>query len=174
MAFRTLTTIADSWRWRNQIIFWIPSLVVIDVGPLQEVSWWALLKHSTSWITCNPFFTLAMDKKYFFLNKNVDGKWERHQWRILREDFGRGRISRRHKYLKNNRISPADGLMSNKDEIFINKSCFVFLLYQGICWFCAIFERFGGDGRFWPHGSAFEDHGSPPSGLYVYVHTYRI
>ena len=36
-------------------------------------------------------------------------------------------------FLKSNRISFAYVLTSNKDQTFINKSCFVFLLYRGIC-----------------------------------------
>ena len=75
----------------NQIILWRPSLLVIDVGPLQEVRWRSFLKHSIWRITRNPVFTLALDEQHFFC-KNVDGKWG-HQWRILREGFGRGRSS---------------------------------------------------------------------------------
>ena len=46
--------------------------------------------------------------------------------------------------LKINRISLAYDLTSNQDQTFFNKSCFVFLLYRGMCWVCAIFGRFGG------------------------------
>ena len=43
----------------------------------------------------------------------------------------------------------------------MDKSCYVFLLYRGICRFCALFGRFGSMAAFGPLGSAFEGHGSP-------------
>ena len=52
------------------------------------------------------------------------------------------------KFLKSNRILFAYRLTSNEDQTFIDKSCFGFLLYRGICRFCAIFGRFGGGA--WP------------------------
>ena len=51
------------------------------------------------------------------------------------------------------------GLTCNKNKTFVNKSCFVFLLYRGICRFCAISGRFGGMTAFDPFGYAFEGHG---------------
>ena len=65
-------------------------------------------------------------------------------------------------FLKSNRISPDYGLTSNKDQTSINKSCFVFLLYRGMCRFCAIFGRFGCMTAFGPLEFAFEGNGSPP------------
>ena len=65
-------------------------------------------------------------------------------------------------FLKSNLISPAYGLTDNKGQTFIDKNCFVFLLYQGICRFCAILGRFGGMAAFGPLGSASEGNGSPP------------
>ena len=53
-------------------------------------------------------------------------------------------------FLKSNRISPAYGLTSNKGQTFIDKSCFVFLLYRGICRFCVIVGRFAGMAAFGP------------------------
>ena len=64
--------------------------------------------------------------------------------------------------LEINRISLAYDLTSNKNQTFIHKSCFVFLLYRGICRFCAIFGRFGGMAAFGLLGSASEGNGSPP------------
>ena len=52
-------------------------------------------------------------------------------------------------FLKSDRISFAYSLTSNKDHAFIDKRCFAFLLYGGICRFCAIFGHFGGHGRAW-------------------------
>ena len=65
-------------------------------------------------------------------------------------------------FLKSNRISLADCLTSNKDRSFIDKSCFVFFLYQRIHRFFAVFWRFWGVTSFGQFGSAFEGHGSPP------------
>ena len=67
-----------------------------------------------------------------------------------------------HQLLKSNLISPAYGLTLDKDETFINKNCFVLLLYRGICRFCAIFGRFGDMAAFDLLGPAFDGHGSPP------------
>ena len=65
-------------------------------------------------------------------------------------------------FLKSNRISPAYGLTSNKGQTFIDKYCFVFLLYRGIYRFCFIFGHVGGMAAFCPLGSASEGNGSPP------------
>ena len=78
------------------------------------------------------------------------GLWERSNFKELPQ------------FLKSDRISLAYGLTSNKDQTFINKSCFVFFLYRGICRFCAIFGRFGGMTALNLFGSGFEGHGSPP------------
>ena len=54
-------------------------------------------------------------------------------------------------FLKSNRISLAYGITSNNDQTLVGKSCFIFFLYREICWFCAIFGRFGGGrDRVWP------------------------
>ena len=70
--------------------------------------------------------------------------------------------------LKSNRISLAYGITRNISQTFINKSCFVFFLYRGICWFCAIFGSVGGMTGVDLFGSAFEGHGSaPPVNRYI-------
>ena len=84
------------------------------------------------------------------------GLWERSNFKELPQ------------FLKSDRISLAYGLTSNKDQTFINKSCFVFFLYRGICWFCAIFGSVGGMTGVDLFGSAFEGHGSaPPVNRYI-------
>ena len=65
-------------------------------------------------------------------------------------------------FLKSSPISLSYGLTSNKGQTFSKKSCLVFLLYRGICRFCAIFGRFGDMVAFGLIGSAFEGNGSPP------------
>ena len=84
------------------------------------------------------------------------GVWERSNFKEVPQ------------FLISNRISPAYGLTGNKDQSFINKSCFVFFLYRRILRFCAIFGRFGGMTPFDPFRSAFEGHGSPPPVNMVY------
>ena len=75
-------------------------------------------------------------------------------------------------FLISNRISLAFGLASNKDQTCMNESCFMFLLYRGICRFCAIFGRFGGMAASCPFGFAFESHGSPPLvNMHMYVYS---
>ena len=74
-------------------------------------------------------------------------------------------------FLKSNRISLAYGLTSNKDQIInINKSCFVFLLYRGICRLCDIFGRFGGRTAFAPLDSPLKVMAPRPRLMRICVH----
>ena len=80
-------------------------------------------------------------------------------------------------FLKSNQMLLAYGLTSNKYQTFLHKSCFVFLLFQALCLFYAIFRLFV------EHGHVAT--GNPlhlplnvmalcPLVKYVYVYTYRI
>ena len=75
----------------------------------------------------------------------------------------RDRFHRGTQFLKSNRISLTDGLTSNKDEDFINKTFFPCYIEEYVD-----FVPFSGDlvgmAAFCLHGSAFEGHGSPPPG----------
>ena len=51
--------------------------------------------------------------------------------------------------LKSNQISLAYDLTSNKDQAFITRLCFVFLLYRGLSDFVPFSGTLGGDGRVW-------------------------
>ena len=85
------------------------------------------------------------------------------------EALGGAEFQRGAQILKINRIPLAYDITSNKDQTFVNKSCFVFLLYRGIYyWFCAIYGRFGGIVTFGPFKYTPEGHGSPP-----WVNTYK-
>ena len=98
---------------------------------------WVFLEHSTWRITCHPVLTLVWDEQRL---KKIDVKWESHQWWIQRErglwegpNFKEAPL-----FLESNRISLVFGLTSNKDQSYMNESCFVFMLYRK-CRFCAIF-----------------------------------
>ena len=122
-----------------QIILWIPSLVVTDGGPLRKVR--GFVKHSTWWIANRTVFTLALDGQRFWekmteSRKVINGRSRERVWE------GPNFKDVPH-FLKRNRISLAYGLTNNKDQTLINKNWFVFLLYRGICRFCAIFGRLG-------------------------------
>ena len=82
-----------------------------------------------------------------------------------REGPGRVRISKKvSQFLKSNRIPLVFGLTGNKDQTCMNETCFVFLLYPGICrfFFCHFCALLGAWSRiaplYPPHG-----HGSAPS-----------
>ena len=64
--------------------------------------------------------------------------------------------------LKRNQISLAYHPTNNKDQTFITKSCFVFLLYREICRgiLCHSLALRAGTAEFGPLGSVFEVHGS--------------
>ena len=80
-----------------QIILWRPSLVVIDVGRLRKVrgifETFDMANHLPS--------RLCFDLMNNYFCKNFDGKREGHQWRIQREGFERGRISKRYQVFEN-------------------------------------------------------------------------
>ena len=74
-------------------------------------------------------------------------------------------------FLKSNWISLAYRIRSDK-ELFINENCFVFLLYRGLCRFCAIFRRFGGAWpRFAPVDPPFKAMAPHPRLIRICVYT---
>ena len=94
------------------------------------------MKHSAWRITCRPGFTLALDEQRLLYKKKTkltaSGK-------VInggsREEALRGaEFQGGAQILKINRIPLAYDLTSNKDQTFVNKSCFVFLLYRRICY----------------------------------------
>ena len=104
----------------------------------------------------------------------MTGKWEGRQWQMQGEGMGGAEFQRATHFLKSNRISLAYGLTSKKDQAFIDKSGFVFLLYLGICRFCAIFGHIWVMAAFGPLVYTFDGHGSPlPVDTYIYMLPYR-
>ena len=141
-----------------QIILRRPSFVVIDVGPLRKVRgghFWNI-RHGES-LAVPSLLWLWMKNDFCKKRNNARANGKVINGGSRERALGGAKFQRGTQILKINRISLAYNLTSNKKETFTSKSCFVFLLYRVICWFYAIFGRFGGMVTFGPEG-----HGSPP------------